>query len=164
MSASCGRCGRELTDPESVQRGYGPVCASKIAAHQEQVVEETGDRFLWDPPLHEKLVLKLEDGKVYTNVPHLVHSPHGPGFAWGYGGSGPAELALNLTQYVLNREGFQGQTIEGYEGREYFQRAWRIHQRVKWAFIANAPEEGIEIPYETIHQLVMEQSFALDLR
>ena len=23
----CGRCGKELTDPESIQRGLGPICA-----------------------------------------------------------------------------------------------------------------------------------------
>jgi hypothetical protein len=28
-SGTCGRCGRELTDPESIQRGLGPVCAGK---------------------------------------------------------------------------------------------------------------------------------------
>jgi hypothetical protein len=28
----CGRCGRKLTTPESVQRGLGPVCASMYDA------------------------------------------------------------------------------------------------------------------------------------
>ncbi len=31
-SGRCGRCGRELTDPESIARGLGPVCAQKGAA------------------------------------------------------------------------------------------------------------------------------------
>lgn len=26
---TCGRCGRDLTDPESIARGLGPVCAEK---------------------------------------------------------------------------------------------------------------------------------------
>lgn len=26
VAALCGRCGEELTDPESIERGYGPVC------------------------------------------------------------------------------------------------------------------------------------------
>ena len=26
----CGRCGRELTDPESIRRGFGPECFKKI--------------------------------------------------------------------------------------------------------------------------------------
>lgn len=28
----CGRCGRKLTVPESISSGFGPECASKIAA------------------------------------------------------------------------------------------------------------------------------------
>jgi len=26
---ACGRCGRELTDPESIARGLGPICVTK---------------------------------------------------------------------------------------------------------------------------------------
>lgn len=29
-SGICGRCGRELTTPESIERGIGPVCAGLI--------------------------------------------------------------------------------------------------------------------------------------
>lgn len=29
-SGKCSRCNRELTDPESIARGIGPVCAEKI--------------------------------------------------------------------------------------------------------------------------------------
>lgn len=28
-AGECGRCGRELTDPESIARGLGPVCAER---------------------------------------------------------------------------------------------------------------------------------------
>jgi len=28
-TAKCGRCGRELTDVISMERGYGPVCYEK---------------------------------------------------------------------------------------------------------------------------------------
>jgi len=27
---TCGRCGRPLTDPESIKRGLGPTCASRV--------------------------------------------------------------------------------------------------------------------------------------
>lgn len=30
VSGSCSCCGRELTDPQSIQRGIGPVCATKF--------------------------------------------------------------------------------------------------------------------------------------
>ena len=29
-SGCCGRCGRELTDPESIQTGLGPICREKM--------------------------------------------------------------------------------------------------------------------------------------
>jgi hypothetical protein len=37
-----------------------------------------------------------DEGGIHTNVPQRIvqHSP--TGFAWGYGGSGPADLALNI--------------------------------------------------------------------
>ena len=52
-----------------------------------------------------------------TNVPHLVvhHSP--TGYEWGYGGSGPADLALNILEWQLRREGYRGDTIPCFEGR-----------------------------------------------
>lgn len=31
-AGTCGRCGRELTNPESVRTGLGPVCSGKVAA------------------------------------------------------------------------------------------------------------------------------------
>ena len=30
MSAKCKNCGRKLTDPESVERGYGPQCWEEV--------------------------------------------------------------------------------------------------------------------------------------
>jgi len=29
-AGKCGRCGRELTTPESIELGFGPVCAEKV--------------------------------------------------------------------------------------------------------------------------------------
>ena len=37
----CGRCGRELTDPVSVERGVGPECYGKITGSQHQRKGET---------------------------------------------------------------------------------------------------------------------------
>lgn len=33
----CGRCGRELTDPVSIERGIGPECYGKLTGSQHQV-------------------------------------------------------------------------------------------------------------------------------
>ena len=51
------------------------------------------------------------------------HSPDG--FAWGYGGSGPAQLALALAADVLGDD----------------QRAVRIHQQLKFELVARWPQD-----------------------
>lgn len=50
------------------------------------------------------------------------HSPDG--FMWGYGGSGPAQLALALAADYLGDD----------------ERAVRIHQGLKWALVARWPQ------------------------
>jgi len=40
QTPSCQRCGRKLTDPRSIKRGYGPVCWSKIKVKPEAAIKE----------------------------------------------------------------------------------------------------------------------------
>jgi hypothetical protein len=55
--------------------------------------------------------------------PIVRHSP--TGFEWGYGGSGPADLAANiLALFVCWKE------------------AWRLHQHYKEEVVSQIPEEG----------------------
>jgi hypothetical protein len=103
-------------------------------------------------PLSEALVLRREsEGLVHvlTNVPHLVmhHSP--TGFEFGYGGSGPADLALNVCQSYLLSGGYQGEKTACFDGK-CFSLAWVLHQDFKRAFIETAPHEGAIIPFEEI--------------
>ena len=67
---------------------------------------------------------------------HIVrHSP--TGIEWGYGGSGPADLALSiLTQYA---------------GQEF---ADRHYQQFKFDVIASIPREGGTITVEKIEQWI----------
>ena len=67
---------------------------------------------------------------------HIVrHSP--TGIEWGYGGSGPADLALSiLTQYA---------------GQEF---ANRHYQQFKFDVIASIPREGGTITVEKIEQWI----------
>lgn len=68
-----------------------------------------------------------------TNVTHRLiwHSPDG--FEWGYGGSGPAELALNiLAVFVVAWE------------------AWRLEELFKWAVIARIPQKGATIERDAV--------------
>lgn len=62
-----------------------------------------------------------------VNIPHLIihHSPGG--FEWGYGGSGPADLALNALSMYIGRE------LAEKDG---------LYQDFKRKFIATMPFEG----------------------
>lgn len=60
------------------------------------------------------------------------HSP--TGFEWGYGGSGPAQLALALLMDALADQ----------------DRAIELHQAYKWEVVAKLPAEGWEITQEEI--------------
>ena len=117
--------------------------------------KEFSDGVIDDPILlsHALVLQRVEDGDVHvlTNVPHLVvaHSPDG--FEFGYAGSGPADLALNICQYYLLSIGYQGKKEKCFEG-ECFSLAWALHQDFKFKFIAAAPHEGIEIPFEMIRE------------
>lgn len=33
MYSKCQKCGKKLTDPESIKRGYGPECWNSLTAH-----------------------------------------------------------------------------------------------------------------------------------
>ena len=96
-----------------------------------------------------------------TNVPHVItrHSP--TGFEWGYGGSGPADLALNLTIDVIKKMGRKYQQ----EGRKIGagDAAGQIYQDVKWSFIAHLPHKRGTIEYETIAEFVAARLQALSI-
>jgi len=104
----------------------------------------------FDLPLEEHGIIlrRIAPLETATNVPRLVihHSPEG--YEWGYGGSGPAELALNILEYLLRREGYQGETIRCFEGH-CFRLAWSLHQDFKRDLIADCDRSEAHIPLET---------------
>ena len=103
-----------------------------------------------DLPIEQHgIVLRRMDQQTSTNVPHLVthHSP--TGYEWGYGGSGPADLALNILEWHLRREGYHGETVPCYAGR-CFRLAWDLHQGFKRDVIAGCDREGAHMPLETV--------------
>jgi hypothetical protein len=81
----------------------------------------------------EKIIIK--DGRdivltrtpigAHANIPQTIvcHSP--TGFEWGYGGSGPADLALNVLALFVDKEYTQ-----------------TLHQQYKWDVISKVPFEG----------------------
>lgn len=106
-----------------------------------------------------KVLLVRNNDKVYTNVPHLAvqHSPSG--FEWGYAGSGPADLALNICMWAYTQlEDVTGgalkdsdpDTIKVWGGQKVHRAVFEMYQDFKFQFIATMPREGGEIDTEKI--------------
>ena len=164
--AVCSRCKRPLSDPISVKMGIGPICRGyggglgrRNGNGGNQMSLEEAREFHDFPiaqPIAEGIILRrdgdrMESGStVFMNVPHLTvwHSPNG--FEWGYGGSGPADLALNIVEAVLKEIGYDGPRMICWEDWTCFSLAGRLHQDFKWEFIGGMPEEGGEISFENI--------------
>lgn len=62
------------------------------------------------------------------------HSPHG--FCWGYGGSGPAQLALAICLELFTKQVAQS-----------------IYQDFKWEFISKLPQTNFAVTLGTIDQI-----------
>ena len=77
----------------------------------------------------------VRDGTIIYPLIHVLrHSPDG--FEWGYGGSGPADLALSiLTDYLGDQE-----------------IAYKFYQAFKWAFIALFPHTEWKLSGDEIEQ------------
>lgn len=119
--ANCQICKRQLTDPESIKRGIGPVCYGKALEKEEE--ERMSQYITYQGDI---ICKRTEQGPVF-NIPHL-HKKHSPsGMEWGYGGSGPADFALNA--------------LAAYIGREAAERDG-LYQEFKWDFIAPMPFLG----------------------
>lgn len=103
-----------------------------------------------DIPLEQGIVMRRDERGACTNVPWLVkhHSP--TGFEWGYGGSGPADLALNIIECVLHRMNYEGPTTKCFDGK-CFVLAWELHQDFKQDFIAGIDHDnGGVIPIDRV--------------
>lgn len=154
----CQICGHELTDPQSVRLGIGPICRAKEATENDfaQDAENCKDNLISEPLNPNGLVLRRDDNGVWTNIPHIVihHSP--TGFEFGYGGSGPADLALNVVEILLHQLNHNGPRMKCFDGT-CFELAYSLHQDFKWTFISQCPREGVRLPYETIKDWVTER-------
>ena len=81
------------------------------------------------------LMARAGNGDIFVNIPHTIvrHSPDG--FEWGYRGSGPSDLALNIL--IL----FTDQCT-----------ADRLYQEFKLDFISSMPKQGGMIKSSTIQE------------
>lgn len=112
-TGKCSRSGRRLADPVSTGKTY-------------VMFRHSGEALAY---------VRGADGS-HRRLQHIVyHSP--TGFEWGYGGSGPADLARSILADAFDR------TV-----------ADKYYQEFKWAFIARLPFEGGEIKRsEIVHWL-----------
>ncbi|HRV02762.1 MAG TPA: DUF6011 domain-containing protein [Mesotoga sp.] len=135
----CKVCGRPLKDEESIRREIGPVCFAQIKASSEtkEIVP------LPVPGEFEGNIVLTRDkeGIAMTNVPRfkIFHSPDG--YEWGYSGSGPADLALNILLLFVEES-----------------EAYRLHQQFKSQFVASMPEEGGIIENKDIRNWLAKQT------
>lgn len=84
------------------------------------------------------------------------HSP--TGMEWGYGGSGPADFALNIMNLFLPILDLVGGDVVGLYRGTCARDAWDLHQPFKWAFIATLPREGGTIKGDDIRAWIKENT------
>ena len=79
------------------------------------------------------ILMRTSDGVAVANVPVLLPPRHSPtGYEWGYGGSGPAELARQIAALWGRPD------------------APALYQALKWEILARMPRAGGTIPKETL--------------
>lgn len=120
----------------------------------ERAAEHNMDLSLrWDSPQGDIIVRRVANFEagfdlgdhlqttLQTNVAWTVihHSPSG--FEYGYYGSGPADLALNILNMFVAPGADGHQPVECFAGTAS-RTAWDLHQDFKEQFIATVPREG----------------------
>lgn len=149
-STICERCHRGLKDADSIKAGMGPVCRAKAGKGDNDVGSDNQNVF-YDLPFDPEsmdIVCRREGARLgsdgfrkHFNINQLVvhHSPDG--FEWGYGGSGPADFALNVL-HLFVPPGSDGQPVQKLYRGECSRTAYTLHQDFKREFIAALQEEG----------------------
>lgn len=156
FSTKCIECGKPLRDRTSINRGMGPTCAQKNG-NVDQGEDMLGQQNTLLPDDPKNFVFSIDDnGNMQYSVPpiHVHHSPSG--FAWGYCGSGPTDLALNIVAHYLPKKP-NAEKQKLWDGSSVSIEAWQLHQEFKEKFIAALPEGGGVIPKKDVRQWINEK-------
>jgi hypothetical protein len=146
----CRRCNRVLKTEPYATMGIGKICAGKEARDSSGAGNDDGNSDIHEPYNGGDIFIErvarptvndtgsIEVNRnaatgVRTNVPHTIkkHSP--TGFNFGYGGSGPADFALNTLIMFTDIE-----------------TAGKMYQTFKFEYIAGCKEDRLVIPKQTI--------------
>ncbi|MDF3016691.1 MAG: hypothetical protein K0R44_1916, partial [Thermomicrobiales bacterium] len=92
---------------------------------------------------------RAPDGTARSSIPqrHVHYAPKG--FDWGFGGSGPADLALNVLALFLPLA-VEATGVALRDGSSVSEAAWALHQAFKYDLIATLPRAGGHISTKTI--------------
>ena len=96
---------------------------------------------------------RAPDGTARSSIPqrHVHYAPKG--FDWGFGGSGPADLALNVLAVFLPLAP-EGTRVALRDGSSVSEAAWALHQAFKYDLIATLPRAGGDISAKTIRSWI----------
>ena len=97
----------------------------------------------------------------YTNVPHHVVDLSPAGFDWGHAGPGTHDLALNVLETALRREGHRGPRAARPEGT-CFILALLLRGRFAAEFLSTLPEDGGTIYSAEVDRWIGVQTRLLD--
>lgn len=125
-----------LTDPAVFARPDNEPLGSEPAFRTDAPM--SGHFLLHRDAMSRPLVtLKFGDGGEATQLKRrwALHSP--TGLEWGYGGSGPADLALEILGFFLPPWD-----------------AWYWHQDFKWQWLASLPTEGARLEVRDIRMWI----------
>lgn len=131
------------------------------------------DEYLPLPLKDHGLVMKRGEegpgprGTVKTNIPHRVEQGSPDGFEFGYGGSGPSDLALNAVEHLIDHLASKGKIEpptdyyteeEGEVQRGRVSKtAFRLAEEFKAQFIAPAPTSGACVKYQVLKEWLLER-------
>lgn len=133
--STCRRCNRPLKRDPWRLLGIGKICSAKEQAEESKQYDINGTYIPYDGG--EIFMERLPGGNgIRTNVyqKEVKHSP--TGLEFGYGGSGPADMALNILLMFTDRD-----------------TAHNLYQEFKWEFIAK-DNHKIVIRPEQIRQFI----------
>jgi hypothetical protein len=140
--------------------GIGPICRGKVKGEIMTTPDLDDVVLLPKSMVTHGVIFYRENGKRVTNIPRTVelHSPDG--YEWGYGGSGPADFALNILEAALQSIRYDGPRKKLLSGDIVFDLAERLHQDFKVKFIAPADhEKENHISYDKVIAFVITETF-----